>query len=68
MLSGLENTHVKDALRELGLTIGATHNNISNLDNRITVLEAKPDSSNDISNINNEITNLNDNITSVLYI
>jgi predicted nucleic acid-binding Zn-ribbon protein len=67
-LDGFENNRIKDLILDLGLSIGNANTDISNLDNRVTILESKPDYSNDISNINNDITNLNDNMTSVLYI
>jgi phosphomannomutase len=67
MLDGIGNNHIKDLIRDLGLSIGNANTNIANLDNRVTILESKPDYSNDISNINNDITNINDNMTSVLY-
>jgi hypothetical protein len=38
MLSGLENTHVKDSLRDLGLAIGSLQNDILE---RITLCEQK---------------------------
>jgi hypothetical protein len=65
MLDGLQNTHVKVVIRDLGLSLRNTKTNISNLDNRVTVLENKPDYSNDISNINNDIANLDDNMSYV---
>jgi phosphomannomutase len=68
MLDGIGNNNIKDLIRDLGLSIGNANTNIANLDNRVTILESKPDYSNDISNINNDISNLNDNMTSVLYI
>jgi hypothetical protein len=67
MLDEIGNNRDKDLIRDLGLSQGNATTDISNLDNRVTVLEAKPDYSNEISNINNGITNLNDNMTSVLY-
>jgi hypothetical protein len=68
MLDGIVNNHINDLIRDLGLSIGNANNDISNLDNRVTILESKPDYTDDISNINIDISNLNDNMTSVLYI
>jgi hypothetical protein len=67
MLDDIGNNRIKDLIRELGLSLGYANTNIDNLDNRVTILESKPDYSNDISNINDDITNLNDNMISVLY-
>jgi hypothetical protein len=51
---GLQNTHIKEAIRDLGFMINDNTTNITNFDNRVTVLEAIeiPDYSNDIANIN----------------
>jgi chromosome segregation ATPase len=68
MLDGIGNNLIKDLIRALKLSIGNANNNISNLDNRVTILEAKPDYTDDISNINNSISNLDNNMTSILYI